>query len=319
MKLCTFEVKTSLGRHWRMGALLPQGIIDLNFACAWHLNGKGEARPYTLADVLVPDTMLEFIRGEQTSMAFARATIDTFMAALSRGDIPAGLQEETLLYPVNSVRLRAPVPRPASLRSLIGSRGADDQFPTYATLAHQNITGSDEDVIWPSFTEKIDFGLELAWVIGKMGRNVRAEIASGFIAGYTVMNNFLAWDIMGRELPVRQESGKHTDWCTSIGPVLVTPDEIGDPSTLSVRVRVNNEPRSTGTTGAMQWRPEDIIEFLSREETLYPGDVVGCGAITGGCGRDLGLWVRPGDVIELEIEKIGVLRNRVVRDAPPSS
>jgi len=317
MKLCTFEVKTSLGRHWRVGALIPEGIIDLNFACAWHLNAKGEARPYTLADVLVPDSMLEFIRGEQTSMAFARATIDTIMAAMSRGDIPIGLQEETLLYPVGSVRMRAPLPRPASLRSLLDHHDGKDDFPSYANIAHQNIIGSDEDVLWPSFTEKFDYGLELAWVIGKMGRNVRAELASGFIAGYTIVNNFRAWDVMGREPP--SGNAKHTDWCTAIGPVVVTPDDLGDPSTLAVSVRVNNERRSTGTTAAMHWHPAETIAFLSRDETLYAGDVIGCGTIPGGCGMDLGLWVRPGDVIELEIEKIGVLRNRVVRDSPPAS
>ena len=116
MRLCTFQVSTSLGRHSRLGAVTDKGIIDLNFACAWHLASKGEARPYALADVLVPDDMLSLLRGEDTAMGFARATLSHILEVIASGPAPEGLNGERLLYSPESVHLKAPLPNPASLR-----------------------------------------------------------------------------------------------------------------------------------------------------------------------------------------------------------
>ena len=117
MKLCTFEVATSLGRHNRLGAVLPAGIVDMNFACAWHLARKGEVRPAALADVLVPPSLLEFIKGGDTSMGFARASLASLEEECAReGAPPRGPREETLVYPAKSVRLRPPLPEPPSVR-----------------------------------------------------------------------------------------------------------------------------------------------------------------------------------------------------------
>ncbi len=114
---------------------------------------------------------------------------------------------------------------------------------------------------------------------------------------------------------VRLGPAKGKDWATAIGPVLVTTDEIGDPYNLRMTARVNGELWSDGNTGAIHHPFEAMIEFLSRDGTLYPGDLIGSGTVGTGCGLELDRWVKPGDVIELEIEKIGVLRNKVVR--PP--
>jgi 2-keto-4-pentenoate hydratase/2-oxohepta-3-ene-1,7-dioic acid hydratase in catechol pathway len=328
MKLCTFEIKTSLGKHWRLGAVVDRGVIDLSAACAWHLARKGEARPYTLAGVLVPDTMLEFLKGEQTSIGFAKATISDLLDELSRGSKPLGPNEETLLYGPGDVTLRAPLPRHASMRDFYAfeehvKKGFEKrgepmpkewyEIPVYYKGNHQSIIGPDEDVLWPSFTDKFDYELEIAFVIGKTGTNIRAENARDYIAGFTVMNDFSARDIQRNEMRVRLGPAKGKDWCTSIGPVLVTPDELGDPYALAMSARINGELWSTGNTGSIYHRFEQMIEFLSRDETLYPGDLIGSGTVGTGCGLELDRWVQQGDVIELEIEKIGILRNRVVK------
>ncbi len=253
MRLCTFEVKTSLGRHLRLGAVTGEGIVDLNFACAWHLARKGEARPYALADVLVPDDMLQFLQGEETSMGFARATLDDLAGSAAT---PQGLNEETLVYRPGEVHLRAPLPRPASLRDFYAfeahvKKGFEKrgepmpgewyEMPVYYKGNHQSIIGPEEEALWPSFTEKFDYELELALVTGKAGRNITAGEAGRYIAGFTVMNDFSARDMQRREMKVRLGPAKGKDWCTAIGPVLVTPDEIGDPYNLRMTARVNGE------------------------------------------------------------------------------
>jgi len=187
------------------------------------------------------------------------------------------------------------------------------EFPVYYTSGRQNIIGPEEDVPWPSFTEKFDYELEIALVIGKTGRDVPAARARDFIAGFTVMNDFSARDIQRREMRVRLGPAKGKDWCTAMGPVLVTADEIGDPYSLAMTARINGEEWSRGNTSSLHWKFEQMIEFLSKDQTIHPGDVLGSGTVGTGCGLELDRWVKPGDLMELEIEKIGVLRNRVVR------
>jgi 2-keto-4-pentenoate hydratase/2-oxohepta-3-ene-1,7-dioic acid hydratase in catechol pathway len=329
MKLCTFEVATSLGRHSRFGAVVPGGIVDMNFACAWHLALKGEARPSTLAHVLVPDSLLEFIRGGDTSMGFARATLAALEQECAGGSPPpSGPNDETLVYGLKDVRMRPPIPEPPSVRDFYAfeshvkkgfeKRGEQMphewyEIPVYYTSGRQNLVGTEDEVLWPSFTEKFDYELEIALVIGKTGRNISVEHAREYIAGFTVMNDFSARDIQRREMRVRLGPAKGKDWCTSMGPFLVTPDEIGDPYNLAMTARVNGEEWSRGNTSSIHWKFEQMIEFLSRDQTIHPGDVLGSGTVGTGCGLELDRWVKPGDVIELEIEKIGILRNRVVR------
>jgi 2-keto-4-pentenoate hydratase/2-oxohepta-3-ene-1,7-dioic acid hydratase in catechol pathway len=329
MKLCTFEVSTSLGKHRRFGAVIPGGIVDMNFACAWHLARKGEARPRALADVLVPDSLLEFIRGGDTSMGFARATLAALEEECTDGRVPpSGPNDETLVYGAGNVRMRPPLPEPPSVRDFYAfeshvKKGFEKrgepmppewyEIPVYYTSGRQNIIGPEDDVLWPSFTKKFDYELEIALVIGKTGRTIPAEGARQYIAGFTVMNDFSARDIQRREVRVRLGPAKGKDWCTAMGPVLVTPDEIGDPYNLAMTARVNGEEWSRGNTSSIHWKFEQMIEFLSRDQTIYPGDVLGSGTVGTGCGLELDRWVKPGDVLELEIEKIGILRNRVIR------
>ncbi len=331
MRLCTFQVSTSLGRHSRLGAVIDAGIVDLNFACAWHLASKGEARPYALADVLVPDDMLAFLRGEETSMGFAQATIAHLENIASSGQNPEGLNGETLIYRRDAVRMKAPLPNPASLRDFYAfeahvKKGFEKrgepmppewyEFPVYYKGNHQNIIGPDDDVRWPSFTEQFDYELEIGVVVGKAGRNIAPVDARRYIAGFTVMNDFSARDMQRKEMRVRLGPAKGKDWATAIGPVLVTPEEIPDPYNLRMTAKVNGELWSEGNTGSIHWKFEEMIAFMSRDEPLYPGELFGSGTVGTGCGLELDRWVKPGDLLELEIEGIGILRNRVVREQP---
>lgn len=316
MKLCTFEIRTHLGLHRRLGAVRDPFIIDLNFAAAWHL------RQRRLADALVPPSLRALLEGGPASMDAARAALDALPPDVTRGD-----NDETIRHHRDDVRLLTPLPDPASVRDFYAfeahvKRGFEKrgepmppewyEIPVYYQTGHHHLVGTDEDVPWPSFTEKFDYELELAAVIGKAGRNIAEEQARAHIAGFLVMNDFSARDIQRKEMKVRLGPAKGKHWCTGLGPWLVTPDEVGDPYALRMTARVNGELWSEGNSGSIHWTFEQMIAFLSEDDTVLPGDVIGSGTVGTGCGLELDRWVRRGDVIELEIERIGVLRNRVV-------
>ena len=323
MKLCTFEVPTHLGRHQRLGAVTGAGIVDLNFACAWDLARRGDTQPYRLADALVPSTMLEFLRaGPRAGEAAQKLIFEELPRSGSNG--------ETIMYGFQEVRLLAPLPNPASVRDFyvfeahvkkgFEKRGEAMpaewyEMPVYYKSGHHNIIGTETDVLWPSFTEKFDYELEMAAIIGREGRNIPAARARDYIAGFTVMNDFSARDIQRKEMRVRLGPAKGKDWATALGPYLVTPDEVGDPYQLRMTARINGELWSDGSSASMYWKFEHMIEFLSRDDTIVPGDVIGSGTVGGGCGLELDRWVKPEDVMELEIERLGILRNRVVTAA----
>jgi 2-keto-4-pentenoate hydratase/2-oxohepta-3-ene-1,7-dioic acid hydratase in catechol pathway len=186
------------------------------------------------------------------------------------------------------------------------------EIPVYYKSGHHNIIGTDTDVLWPSFTDRFDYELELAAVIGKQGRNVPASRAREHIAGFMIMNDFSARDIQRKEMKVRLGPAKGKDWCTALGPWLITSDELGDPYNLQMHARVNGETWSQGNSSGMYWKFEQMIEFITQDDTIFPGDVIGSGTVDSGCGLELDRWVKRGDLIELEIEGIGTLRNRVV-------
>jgi 2-keto-4-pentenoate hydratase/2-oxohepta-3-ene-1,7-dioic acid hydratase in catechol pathway len=189
--------------------------------------------------------------------------------------------------------------------------------PIYYKSNRFSVVGPEADVRMPAGTQKFDYELEWAIVIGREGRDITSERAFEHIAGFTIFDDFTARDIQIREMAARlgPAKGKDFDTGNAVGPYLVTPDEIPDPYRLTMVARVNGEEWSRGTTADMHHRWEDVIVHLSRDETLYPGELIGSGTVGGGCGLELDRYLEAGDVVELEVEGIGVLRNRVVSAA----
>jgi fumarylacetoacetate (FAA) hydrolase len=165
------------------------------------------------------------------------------------------------------------------------------------------IYGPDDDVPYPEGTEELDYELEVAAIVG----------AEGAIGGFTVMNDWSARDLQRAEMKVGLGPAKGKDFATSLGPVVVTPDEF--PGTNATMVaRVNGEERSRGNLADMHHSWEAIVEQAARNTRLRPGDVLGSGTVGTGCILELddGRWLRRGDVVELEVEGIGILRNHIV-------
>jgi 2-keto-4-pentenoate hydratase/2-oxohepta-3-ene-1,7-dioic acid hydratase in catechol pathway len=268
--------------------------------------------------------MLEFLEGGSSAIAAARRAKDyvTSLPASIKG--PAG---ETILYSAADVQLVAPLPNPPSLRDFIAfedhiaatskKRGQPIppewyKAPVYYKGNHRTIIGPDETLSWPLDTTKLDYELELACVIGRQGRDISERRAEDYIAGYTIMNDFSARDIQFQEMACRLGPAKGKDFATALGPCLVTPDEIVDLGALTMIGKVNGEEWSRGRFGTIHWSFAQMIAHVSRGETIYPGDVFGSGTVGGGCGLELDRYLKPGDVVELEIQPIGVLRTQVV-------
>lgn len=246
--------------------------------------------------------------------------------------------------------LMAPVPRPTSCRDGYAfrqhvaaarrNRKVDmiqefDQYPIFYFTNHNAITGPGKVTFMPDHFQKLDFELEAGVVIGKRARNIRASEADSVIAGYTIMNDWSARTLQMEEMLLNLGPAKGKDFATSIGPWLVTMDELeqyrvsakpgheGAAYSLPMKCRVNGVQVSEGSVGDMDWTFAEIIERCAYGVDVWPGDVIGSGTVGTGCFLELngtGLlndpsfkpqWLQAGDVVELEIDGLGVLRNEI--------
>jgi fumarylacetoacetate (FAA) hydrolase len=228
-----------------------------------------------------------------------------------------GHAREHAEYALDEVDLRPPVLHPPSVRDFMAfeehvanarrQRGAEVppewyETPVFYFSNPAAIYGPGEDVPYPEGTEELDYELECAAVIG----------AEGQIGGFTVLNDWSARDLQRHEMRVGLGPAKGKDFATSIGPVLVTVDEF-DGSVGEMVARVNGEERSRGNLSGMYHRWDALVAQAARNTRLCPGDVIGSGTVGSGCILEHGdgRWLQRGDVVELEIEGIGVLRNRI--------
>lgn len=262
---------------------------------------------------------------EQNCLEGTQKQIEIYQTQLNNG-----LNMSDILYDIADIELLAPFPHPASLRDfgvfkthmdaasrITGKEISHEWYklPNYyrGSTSPASISGHDAIITWPNYTEKLDFELEWGVYIGKSGKNIPIEEASEYIAGYTIYNDISARDIQFRHmtLSLGPAKGKDFDNSNIMGPCLVTQDDIGDPYNLKMTARVNGEVWSEGRTSDMYYTFEEMISFVSQSETLFPGEFLGSGTVGKGCGWELDRWIQPGDVIELEVENIGVLRNKI--------
>ncbi len=189
--------------------------------------------------------------------------------------------------------------------------------PVYYIGNRMNVSAPNADIVWPRYSQVMDFELELACVIGKTARNLSVENALDHVFGFTIFNDFSARDAQGKEMEGRlgPAKGKHFDGGNVFGPCVVTRDEIGDPQALRMQARVNGTTWCDNSSATMNWSFAQLLSHISADETLYPGEIIGSGTVGNGCGLEHSRFLKDGDVVELEIDKIGVLKNRVVLQA----
>jgi 2-keto-4-pentenoate hydratase/2-oxohepta-3-ene-1,7-dioic acid hydratase in catechol pathway len=187
--------------------------------------------------------------------------------------------------------------------------------PIYYKCNRFAVIGADDDVVWPSYSKALDFELEFGCYIRKPAKDVTRDNAREFIFGYTIFNDISARDAQAIEMGGMLGPAKSKDFDTAnvMGPCLVTADEIEDPYNLTMIARVNGEEWGRGNSRDMRWQFEDLIAHISRSETLHPGEFLGSGTVGNGCGLEQMRYLKPNDVVELEVEQIGILRTLITK------
>ncbi len=334
MKLVVFSPK-------RLGALIEDdSIVDLNLAYAAYLSQKGVSRPYAHACTEVPSDLLAFIEEGDAGLRAAEKAVSFVQDGVTEG--PCG---ERLVYEAGEAEILAPLPSLASRIVMAGANFYDHAADVFSMMRGEKITkddirrqveegksppwgfwkfsrnvvGPDEPIIYPARTERLDYEVEVAAIFGRKGKDIPEDEAMDYIYGYTIVN-----DVSSRDQP--RDNGlflaKNFDTSVPMGPCIVTSDELGDPHTLGLRLKVNGEVRQDGSQSDMIRDYPFWISFMTRDMTFYPGDMI-CGGTCAGTALDTSPrdadgktkpdnFLKLGDVIEAWVEKIGTLRNPVV-------
>lgn len=306
MKLISYHTKDKAQNAWRTGIHTDRGIIDL-----------------ADSSLTAPAQMQQLLEEwEKWHTKLQRLAI-----------------EEQQLIPVEEVRIGPPLPRPASFRDFYAfeehvrtcrqKRGMEMvpewyQFPVFYFSNPAVMKGTNESITRPRATSELDYELEIACILGKGGINIPIEEADAHIAGFCILNDWSARDVQREEVKVGLGPAKGKDFATSMGPFLVTideladlqiPGEMGNRYDLTMVARINGKEYSRGNFADITFTFAQMIARASQDCPLYPGDVIGSGTVGSGCILELGAkeygWLKPGDVVELEIERLGVLRNDI--------
>jgi 2-keto-4-pentenoate hydratase/2-oxohepta-3-ene-1,7-dioic acid hydratase in catechol pathway len=328
MRLVTFEVKGGKKGQTMLGALLDDhSVLNLQPAAALFLKGKKEKDPYTPASRYIPANMAAFLGQGKTAMDLARRTLRFISQWQETEKKPlVGLRKEPLIFPLARISLKAPVSRPGKIIAM-GLNFRDHaeenkvpipELPVGFLKAASCVTGPYDPVPYPhGSTRQLDYEIEMAIVVGRKGKNIPKEKAYDHVAGYMIMNDLSARDVQHKEMQKRLILlSKSLDGFAPVGPWLVTPDEIPDPHNLGMELWVNqeSEPRQKSSTNQLIYNVPDLIAYWS-QMTLEPGDIITSGT-PGGVAlfrQPPEQWfLKPGDVVEARIEKLGFIRNRIV-------
>lgn len=311
-----------------------------------HLGFLVDSNVYPVREVdwNLPDNMQLFLYSWEDVIEHA----NNFYELIKQGEV-----KHVKPIPIEKLNLLAPVPNPTSMRDGYAfrqhveaarrNRGVEmipefDEYPIFYFTNHNAVQGPGDIVCMPDHFQQLDFELEAAVVICKKGRNVRAEEADDYIGGYMIMNDMSARALQMEEMKLNLGPAKGKDFCTAIGPVLVTPDEleqykipakpghIGNNYNLEMTCRVNGKEVSRGNVGDMDWTFAEIIERCAYGANILPGDVIGSGTVGTGCFLELNgtgkrldpnykpQWLQDGDDVEMEITGLGLLKNKIVKD-----
>lgn len=303
-------------------------------------------------DDSLPQDMMGILEGGEAIMDRLRVFEREISQAVAETNAVASTRIRSAQRALDAVQILAPVSQPASCRDAYAfrqhvataraNRGLGmipefDQFPVFYFSNHRSIIGPGPVRCMPAHLDRLDFELEVAVVLNRRGRNIPAEEADAYIAGFMVMNDFSARALQMEEMKLHLGPAKGKDFATALGPWLVTPEELapyrlddqpgqrGHIYKLEMIARVNGQQVSQGNLSTMHWTFAEIIERASYGVDLYPGDVIGSGTVGTGCFLELNgtgrrqnpdnfqeQWLQVGDRVELEVTGLGVLANHIV-------
>ena len=323
MKICTVHCQHSLGTQKNFGLLTEdnhflhlQKVWELKFQKNQHLN------PLHKAKHIIPDSLHNFLQRHENPLEVLQQSFDLWEDLHKSGDA------NECKIPLNKeLKLQAPLDKISTYRDFYahekhvakGFKKRNEpipeawyEIPAYYKGGTLGFVGPEAEVLWPSYSKKLDFELELGIVMARGGINISAQNATKHILGFTILNDISARDIQKKEMSIRLGPAKGKDFCSVIGPVITTMDEFNfkEPDLLML-ARINGEEWSRGQSADAHYTFSQMIEHAAKDEWLAPGDFMGSGTVGTGCGLELDKWIQPGDEIELEIENIGILKNRI--------
>lgn len=270
---------------------------------------------------VVADEMVAFFESGHPGLDAAKRAVEVAEAAQETGDPLLDAEGRPVVHQVGDVRLLAPVPRPRRVRDYLtytqhaaGSGlkvpPAFEAMPICYKCNVETIIGPEEPLLWPSYTNQLDFELELGFFTSGGGRDLTPAEAQSHIAGITIFNDVSARDIQMFEMSLTIGPSKGKDFCTAMGPCVLTMDEV-DEWSVQMSARVNGELWASGSSKERQFSFAEVLAWASLDEDVYPGEFLALGTVGGGCGLELDRWIQPGDIVELEASGVGVLRNPV--------
>jgi 2-keto-4-pentenoate hydratase/2-oxohepta-3-ene-1,7-dioic acid hydratase in catechol pathway len=328
MKVVTYLHRHALGTEKRLGILVDENkILDPNFAFACDLEREGRFNPRERANSYCPSSLHQLLRLREDPLSILKEAwgLMLFLEKCETFNLQDGTR---YLFDMDkSITLDAPLDKIETYRDFFahekhvatGFKKRNEpipeawyELPVYYKGATAGFIGPGKEILWPSYTDVLDYELELAMVIGLDGKNIKASNAHKHIFGFTILNDISARDIQKKEMTVRLGPAKAKDFCSIIGPVIITADEFNttEPNLL-MTAKINGVEWSRGQSGDAHFSWAQMIEHTSRNEWILAGDLFGSGTVGTGCGLELDKWIKPGDIVELEIEKIGKLINTV--------
>jgi 2-keto-4-pentenoate hydratase/2-oxohepta-3-ene-1,7-dioic acid hydratase in catechol pathway len=319
MKLARIAYDSLDGTLPRLVVVQPeqQRVIDLATAERLRLQHQGATHEAALrlAMALFP-----------SSMTAAISLGDAFLAAAKQAVASA---DEQAVLSLSAIHLLPPLDPPTlrdftafeqHMRNMSARLGQPIikeffEMPLYYKGNPLTLIAHEQEVPWPNYTDHMDYELELGFVIGKSSRNLTPRVALSHLFGVTILNDFSARDIQRQEMGSGFGPAKGKDFASALGPWITTSDEL-EPSQLEMVVRVNGEETARGSSATLTWKIEELIAYASRGETIWPGELLGSGTMGFGSGAEFGRKLQPGDVVELEVQGVGVLRNRIGQPEP---
>lgn len=332
MKIVTYLHRHALGVEKRLGILVSENaILDPNFAFACDFEREGRFNARERANAHCPSSLNQLLRLRENPLEILHEAWGLMLFLEKCGTFEMKDGTRYLIERSKNISLTAPLDKIETYRDFFahekhvatGFKKRNEpippawfELPVYYKGATAGFIGNEEEILWPSYTDQLDYELELGMVVGLDGYNIKAKDAHKHIFGFTILNDVSARDIQRKEMTVRLGPAKAKDFCSVIGPVIVTADEFDsvDPDLL-MTAKINGKEWSRGRSGDSHFTWGQMLEHASRDEWVLAGDFFGSGTVGTGCGLELDQWIKSGDIIELEIEQIGKLINKVGKKA----
>ena len=318
MKICHFSQATPFEPQNRLGILLnDDNILDINLFWIQYLRQQEFFNYQDRANHIAPPSLSAILKLKSNPLAFFQETMDLF-------DLN---KYPECVFQLKDSQLNSPLDIITTYRDFYShekhvAKGFElrkesippswYEIPAYYKGSPHSFIGDGDEILWPSYSRKLDYELELAAVIGKDGFNLKDKDAGSHIFGLTILNDISARDMQKKEMAIRLGPAKAKDFCSILGPVITTIDEFNDcHPNLTMIARINGEEWSRGQSGDAHYSFSQMLAHVSQDEWVLAGDLFGSGTVGSGCGLELSRWIQPGDEIELEIKGIGILRNKV--------